>query len=166
MGDAIMAVFGAPRALAQAEAAAVRAAVRMACALVRVNTSRIALPPGGFAAGIGINRGECVVGNIGFQDRMDYTVIGDAVNTASRLEGITRQYRHPIIVSEYMYGAVREDFIFRKADTARVKGKDEPVGIYAVYAAYAGEEGKTAAALETGGLVIPRSLLIRRDLLD
>ncbi|MDR2499839.1 MAG: response regulator [Treponema sp.] len=164
MGDAIMAVFGAPKALAQAEAAAIRAAIRMTCALDRVNTSRIALPPGGFAAGIGINCGECVVGNIGFQDRMDYTVIGDAVNTASRLEGITRQYRHPVIVSEYLYSAARDHFIFRKADTVRVKGKDEPVGIYAVYAAYAGEAGEETGA--PGGLAVPPSLTIRRELLD
>ncbi|MDR2471519.1 MAG: response regulator, partial [Treponema sp.] len=82
IGDAIMAIFGAPKTLDNAAAAAVRAALRMAKALSRVDHSGITLPPGGFGAGIGINCGECVVGNIGFQDKLDYTVIGDTVNLA------------------------------------------------------------------------------------
>jgi len=148
IGDAIMAIFGAPKTLENAAASAVRAALRMAKKLPHVDTSGITLPEQGFATGIGVNFGECVVGNIGFQDKLDYTVIGDTVNLASRLEGVTKFYRQPIIVSEYIYSAVKDDFIFRKADSVRVIGKEHPVGLYAVYAAFTGEaEPETPAAL-------------------
>jgi adenylate cyclase len=161
MGDAIMAVFGVPKPLPNAPAGAISVAIQMVSALPQVDTSRIAVPEGGFAIGIGINYGECVVGNIGFQDKMDYTVIGDSVNLASRLEGTTKLYHHPIIVSEYMYDAAKDLFVFRKLDSVRVRGKNKPVEIYAVYAAYAGE------TMNTGGdLPIPPQLVINRKLLD
>jgi class 3 adenylate cyclase/DNA-binding response OmpR family regulator len=165
IGDAIMAVFGVPRPLSNAPASAVSAAIEMISALPEVDTSLITVPEGRFAVGIGINYGECVVGNIGFQDRMDYTVIGDTVNLASRLEGTTKLYRHPIIVSEYMYDAAKELFIFRKADSVRVIGKTKPVGLYAVYAAYAGED-PVFNPDKTGGRALPAPLVINRELLD
>ena len=156
IGDAIMAIFGTPKTLESAPASAVRAALRMARTLPHVDTSGIILPESGFATGIGVNFGECVVGNIGFQDKLDYTVIGDTVNLASRLEGVTKYYHHPIIVSEFVYTAVKDDFIFRKADSVRVIGKEHPVGLYAVYDAFNGE-----ADAET-----PASLIIDREALD
>ncbi|MDR1180211.1 MAG: response regulator, partial [Spirochaetales bacterium] len=127
IGDAIMAIFGASRTADNAPLGAIRAAVKMLTALKSVDTSQVQLPDGGLRIGIGINCGECVVGNIGFRDKMDYTVIGDTVNLASRLEGLTKQYHHPLIVSEYMYHAAREHFVFRNIDKVRVKGKDAPV---------------------------------------
>jgi class 3 adenylate cyclase/DNA-binding response OmpR family regulator len=177
IGDAIMAIFGVPRPLPNAPASAIFAAIKMVSVLSQVDTSRITVPGGGFAIGIGINYGECVVGNIGFQDRMDYTVIGDAVNLASRLEGTTKQYRHPIIVSESMYDAAKEFFIFRKADSVRVMGKNRPVELYAVYAAFTGEEDAFTAGLadtifagaapeDDGIFSLPPSLTINRNLLD
>ncbi|MDR3160915.1 MAG: response regulator [Spirochaetaceae bacterium] len=162
IGDAIMAVFGVPKPLPNAAAAAISAAIRMMRVLPRVNTRRIRLPPEELAMGIGINYGECVVGNIGFQDKMDYTVIGDTVNLASRLEGTTKQYRHPIIVSEYVYHAAKDLFLFRKADSVRVIGKTKPVALYAVYP-------MREPPPEAGGdpaLPLPPSLVIRRELLD
>ena len=156
IGDAIMAIFGAPKTLESAPASAVRAALRMAKTLPRVDTSAITLPDFGFGTGIGVNFGECVVGNIGFQDKLDYTVIGDTVNLASRLEGVTKYYHQPIIVSEYIHNAVKDEFIFRKADSVRVIGKDQPVGLYSVYDAWSGE-----ADPET-----PASLVIDREALD
>jgi class 3 adenylate cyclase len=140
IGDAIMAIFGAPKTLENSADSGVRAAIRMVKSLVNVDTSSITLPEGGFGAGIGLNCGECVVGNIGFQNKMDYTVIGDTVNLASRLESITKYYHQTIIVSEYIYSAAKDHFIFRKADSVRVKGKDQPVGLYTVYDAFRGEE--------------------------
>jgi class 3 adenylate cyclase len=167
IGDAIMAIFGVPKPLPNAPASAISAAIRMICLLPQVDTSRITLPEGKFAIGIGINYGECVVGNIGFQDKMDYTVIGDTVNIASRLEGTTKLYRHPIIVSEYMYEAAKEMFIFRKVDSVRVIGKDKIVELYAVYAAFAGEEAIfRPAGSDDSFLPLPPSLIISRELLD
>jgi class 3 adenylate cyclase/CheY-like chemotaxis protein len=156
IGDAIMAIFGAPKTLENAAANAVRAALRMAKALSSLDTSGITLPEAGFGTGIGINCGECVVGNIGFQDKLDYTVIGDTVNLAARLEGVTKYYQQPIIVSEYVYEAAKDHFIFRKADSVRVKGKDQPVALYSVYAAYRDE----------ADAALPASLVIDREALD
>ncbi|MDR2951628.1 MAG: adenylate/guanylate cyclase domain-containing response regulator [Treponema sp.] len=156
IGDAIMAIFGAPKTLENASASAVRAALRMSKALKRVDTSEITLPEIGFGTGIGITFGECVVGNIGFQSKLDYTVIGDTVNLASRLEGITKYYKRPIIVSEYLYANAKDDFIFRKVDSVKVKGKDLPVGLYAVYDAWRGEEGPD----------MPLNLIIDRECFD
>ncbi|MCL2180150.1 MAG: response regulator [Treponema sp.] len=156
IGDAIMAIFGAPRTLENASISAIRAAIRMIRSLTTVDTSEITLPDFGFGAGIGINTGECVVGNIGFQNKLDYTVIGDTVNLASRLEGVTKYYHQSLIVSEYTYSAAKDDFIFRKADSVRVKGKDQPVGLYTVYEYYSGEE--------TEGT--PKILVINREALD
>ncbi|MDR1955282.1 MAG: response regulator [Treponema sp.] len=157
MGDAIMALFGAPRTLSDAPGCAIRAAINMMRALSQVDTSHIRLPESGFAVGIGINYGECVVGNIGFQNKQDYTVIGDTVNLASRLEGVTKEYRHPIIVSETMYEASKGQSIFRKIDRVQVKGKDTFVDLYGVYAAYTDEPHAED---------IPQSLLLNRELLD
>ncbi|MDR2071850.1 MAG: response regulator [Spirochaetaceae bacterium] len=156
IGDAIMAIFGAPKTLENAGASAIRAALRMVQALPKVDTSGISLPESGFGAGVGINYGECVVGNIGFQDKLDYTVIGDTVNLASRLEGITKYYRQSIIVSQNIYQQAKDQFIFRMTDSVRVKGKNQPVGLYAVYAAYRGEHDE-----ET-----PPALILDREVLD
>ncbi|MDR2733610.1 MAG: response regulator [Spirochaetota bacterium] len=156
IGDAIMAIFGAPKTLENASSSAIRAAIKMVQAISSVDTAGITLPPGGFGAGIGINFGDCVVGNIGFQDKLDYTVIGDNVNLASRLEGITKYYHQSIIVSENAYGAAKNDFIFRKADSVRVKGKDQPVGLYTVYAAWRGEAADN----------MPEILVIEYEALD
>jgi adenylate cyclase len=156
IGDAIMALFGASRPVSSAPLSAIRAAVKMLEALKSVDTSLVHLPPGGLRVGIGINCGECVVGNIGFRDKMDYTVIGDTVNLASRLEGLTKQYHHPLIVSEYMYHAAREHFIFRKIDNVRVKGKEDPVEIYAIYTGFLEETPQSATP----------ELLVSREVLD
>ena len=156
IGDAIMAIFGAPKTLENAAENAIRAAIRMVKALPQVDTSGITLPPIGFGAGIGVNYGECVVGNIGFKNKQDYTVIGDTVNLASRLEGITKYYHQSIIVSEFAYAAAKDHFIFRKADSVRVKGKDHPVGLYTVYEAWQGEANEDT----------PASLTIDREALD
>jgi class 3 adenylate cyclase len=166
IGDAIMAIFGVPKPLPNAAVSAISAAIRMMRVLPQVDTGRINIHPEDFSIGIGINYGECVVGNIGFQDKVDYTVIGDTVNLASRLEGTTKLYHHPIMVSEYMHTMARDSFIFRKADSVRVIGKNQPVNIYAVYAAFAGEEGNVITADTSDDSALPPSLVIHRELLD
>jgi len=156
IGDAIMAIFGAPKTLENAASSAIRAAINMVKALELLDTSDIVLPDTGFGTGIGINYGECVVGNIGFQNKLDFTVIGDTVNLASRAEGVTKYYQLPIIVTEYVYATAKDDFIFRKADSVRVKGKDHPVGLYAVYEAFQDKADDK----------LPKSLVIDRETLD
>jgi len=163
IGDAIMAVFGAFGNIENSQINAIRAAVKMLESLDELNASGIANSQNKIEIGIGINCGGCILGNIGFQNKMDYTVIGDTVNLASRIESLTKLYKHPIIVSEYIYEAVKENFITRKIDNVRVKGKEQPVGIYAIYSGFLdASENKLRSGNIVDVPVIP-SLLINRE---
>ncbi len=131
IGDALMAVFGAPLPLNPPEShgwMAVQSALDMRRRLKEFNDSRPTEVP--FRFGIGISSGEVVSGNIGSEKRMDYTVIGDAVNLSSRLEQLTKEYGCDIILSEFTYNLCREGIWVRELDKVRVKGKNQPVGIY------------------------------------
>ena len=132
IGDAILAIFGAPTSYEDNAARAVRAAAAMINKLPEIIVEGINLPPGGFRIGIGIHEGSVIVGNIGSQDKFDYTVIGDNVNLASRLEGITKHYKRQIIISEVVALKVKDEFSLREVDTVRVKGKEEPTTLFSV----------------------------------
>jgi adenylate cyclase len=139
MGDALMAFFGAPGRQPDHAERACRAALAMVRELGHVNARFRAaglLPPEapGLGMGVGLNSGEVSVGNMGSEQVFDYTVLGDAVNLGSRLEGLTRRYGAGIVVSEPTRRAAGEGFFFRRLDRVRVKGKEEPVTIFELVA--------------------------------
>jgi len=129
MGDAIMAFWGAPLNDAEHARHALYAAFDMMDELKAMQADFAAKgwPP--VNVGIGLNTGEMNVGNMGSEFRVAYTVLGDAVNLGSRLEGLTKAYGVNIIVSETTKAEV-DEFVFRELDLVRVKGKNEPVAIY------------------------------------
>ena len=130
IGDALMAVFGAPLPLENHGWSAVEAALDMRERLVHFNRARQATSQPKINIGIGLSSGEVVSGNIGSHRKMEYTVIGDGVNLSSRLEGVTKQYGCDIVMSEHTYERCRELVWVRELDLTRVKGKTEPVKIY------------------------------------
>ncbi len=131
IGDAVMAVWGNVRSQGPAEDArmAARAALAMRRELKVLNQRWHAEGTAPFAIGIGINQGDVLGGNIGSQEKADPTVIGDAVNLASRLEGLTRTYAVDIILGPTATQFVREQFHVRSIARVQVKGKTEPVEI-------------------------------------
>jgi len=129
IGDAIMAFWGAPVAEQDHAAHAVAAAMAMQTALGPLNATFRARGWPALTIGIGINTGPMRVGDMGSKLRKAYTVLGDAVNLASRLEGLTKRYGTGIIVGEQTRKAV-SGIVFRELDRVRVKGKDEPVAIF------------------------------------
>jgi class 3 adenylate cyclase/HAMP domain-containing protein len=132
IGDAIMALFGAPVKHEDDALASVLAGLDMRDALDGFNERQRAAGSPEFHTGVGINYGEVTVGNIGTDKKMDYTVIGDAVNLASRLEGLTKQYHEAIIISETLHDQVKDKVPCRLLDLVTVKGKTEGVKIYSV----------------------------------
>ena len=138
MGDAIMAFWNAPLDDAQHQLNACEAAVDMLERIDELNKERqIEAQNGGHAyiplnIGVGLNTGTCVVGNMGSDLRFDYSVLGDSVNLASRLEGQSKQYGFPIIVGSTTALAVKEKFAILELDFIMVKGKKEPEVIYAI----------------------------------
>jgi len=154
IGDAILAIFGAPVSYDNNAERAVEAAVGMINKLSEIDASSLVLPQGGFQIGIGIHEGTVIVGNIGSQDKFDYTVIGDNVNLASRLEGITKHYKKPIIVSEVVAKKVQGLQPLREVDTVKVKGKEEPTTLYSVETESQGLFSEEAMQYYKKGLVL------------
>ncbi len=129
MGDCIMAFWGAPLPDADHAKHAILAGIEMQATLKALQPQFKARGWPEIHIGVGINTGRVSVGNMGSEVRVAYTVMGDAVNLASRLEGITKQYGVGIIVGENTRNTVT-DFLYRELDHVRVKGKDKPVAIY------------------------------------
>ena len=135
IGDAVMAFWGAPLNNPNQAEDSVLAALEMLASLREFNEQNPDQP--NINIGIGINSGEVTVGNMGSDRRFDYTVIGDSVNLASRLEGLNKMYGTNIIVSQSTREAIHQpaemgEIIFREMDKVRVKGRTEPVTIYEV----------------------------------
>jgi adenylate cyclase len=129
-GDAIMAFWGAPLPQEDQALRACRAALRQQAALGELNRhfADQGLPP--LAMRIGLHSGDAVVGNLGSQKRFDYTVIGDTVNLASRLEGLNKFYRTGILASETTRQECADNVLFREVDRVAVKGRETPVTVY------------------------------------
>lgn len=130
IGDAIMALFNAPLDLADHPTRACSCAVGMLQALSELNETLLRDQLPAIAIGIGIHTGQAVVGNMGADNRFDYTAIGDSVNLASRLESLTKRYGVPVIVSGDTRQRAEGTFHFRELDLVRVKGKQQPVAIF------------------------------------
>ncbi len=132
IGDAMMAGFGVPVPHADDADRALRAAIAMIGELRRWNVQRASEGRAAVDIGIGLNTDSVVSGNIGSKKRMDYTMIGDGVNLASRLESACKQYGAHILVSELTYRKLRGTYRAREIDLLLVKGKTQPVAIYEV----------------------------------
>lgn len=141
MGDCVMAFWGAPIDTPDHAALAVQAALDMAAAVHDINRQHRASGRPEISAGIGLNSGLMSVGDMGSTARRSYTVVGDAVNLASRLEGLSGHYGVEIVAS----GATRDaapGFVWQELDSVRVKGKAQAVAIYTPLAAQAGAEAQ------------------------
>ena len=131
IGDAIMAVWGDTHSNGNAQDAhgAVTTAFQMRAALAKLNTVYWKDNPDRekLSIGIGVNHGEVIVGNIGAKQRMEFTVLGDGVNLAARLESATKQFHTDILIGEEVEKLTREHFIFRQVGAVAFKGKTKPV---------------------------------------
>jgi len=135
-GDAIIAFFGAPHELKHHATAALSSALQMKKVEAILNheflTTDPPLTPGPLLTRVGVNTGQMVVGNMGTVRKMDYTIMGSAVNLAARLEGVNKQYNTWILASHFTYHQAEKDVVARALDKVRVVGINEPVQLYQV----------------------------------
>ena len=135
MGDCIMAFWNAPLPCNDHAYKALNSAIQIELECEKLNKELeeqgLDLPK--VKIGTGINTGPCIVGNMGSESRFDYSVVGDAVNLGARLEVQTREYDTPILISSYTHEHILDDFDCKRLDEIKVKGKDEPVEIFAPY---------------------------------
>ncbi|MDR0452799.1 MAG: CHASE2 domain-containing protein, partial [Treponema sp.] len=147
-GDAIIAFFGAPVFQERHAALACRSALRMKRAETELNKVIVEerLSPSPLYTRIGINTGEMVVGNMGTSNKMNYTIMGNAVNLAARLEGVNKQYHTGgILISEYTKQEIGDEFVCRSLDRVRVVGINTPLRLYELL-----DEQADAGAAEAG----------------
>jgi adenylate cyclase len=130
IGDALMAFWGAPVAQEDHALRACRAAMRFLEELERLRPGWREDGVGEVRIGVGVNTGPMVVGNMGSDVRFDYTVMGDAVNLASRLEGANKLFGTQVLLSEQTHAQVRDEVCARKLGSVRVRGKQQPTQVY------------------------------------
>ncbi len=130
IGDALMAFYNAPVDVKDHAAAACRSSLEMLDALESLNKefAKEGLPK--IEIGIGLNTAEVVVGNMGSDKRFNYTVIGDGVNLASRVEGMNKGYGTHVLITEFTQAVVKDEFLTRPIEKVKVKGKEEEVLLY------------------------------------
>ena len=132
IGDAIMAFYGAPVPLPDASARAVRACLEMREAMVLFNEARERYDIPAIRIGMGLHKGQVLVGNIGSPRQMEYTVIGDAVNVGSRIEGLTRELSTDFLISEAVYQDVKNLITAQTFSPVDIKGKSEKIVVHGV----------------------------------
>lgn len=150
IGDAIMAFFGAPADDEQSCYHSVLSALDMQDELEQFNAWQTAHGRAPIHTGIGINYGMVTIGNIGSQQKMDYTVVGDMVNVASRLEGLTRYYDEPLLISESVHRRVGARVPCRVIDRVQVKGRTRGFAIYSAKRALSDAEAEAWKLHERG----------------
>ena len=141
IGDAIMAVWGAPKETPDDTLNAVLACIEMRRSLVELNDRRISRGQDPLTIGIGLHTGRAISGTIGSHERMEYTVIGDAVNMTSRIESSTKAFGTDFLISQAVMDRVQDRILVELAGKATVKGKAEPLNLYYVRG-YKDETGK------------------------
>lgn len=176
IGDAIVSFFGAPIDLPDHASRACLAAVRMKEAEAKLNEAMLAEgeTPMPIYTRIGVNTGAMVVGNMGTDNKMNYTIMGNDVNLAARLEGVNKQYGTWILVSESTWRATDGMFLGRKLDRVRVVGIDTPVQLYNLMAVRSEATGNLVALADRFNLAIdayreqrfPDALLLFSKCLD
>ena len=132
IGDAIMAFWNAPLPIEDHAYLSVKTAVEMLEALEKLKEKWEKENKTGIDIGIGINTADVTIGNIGSEKIKDYTIIGDGVNTASRLESATKEYNAKIIISETTYEKVKDKVIANYRGESKLKGKDKLIKVYEV----------------------------------
>jgi adenylate cyclase len=130
IGDAIVAVFGAPLHDPNHAENAISAALRCRDRLHKLNREPVEWQRFSLRQRIGLNSGDALVGNIGSRQRFNYTVMGDTVNVAARLEGANKYFGTTIMAAKSTHDRAPTSFLWRELDTIRVQGRDEPVGVY------------------------------------
>jgi adenylate cyclase len=153
MGDCVMAFWGAPIDTPNHAQLAVKAALEMSAAVSKINEEHRARGLPVIGVGIGLNTGTMCVGNMGSAIRRSYTVIGDAVNLGSRLEGLSKTYGVEIVASEATRKQATE-FVWQELDRVRVKGKEQVVTIYMPLASVEGAPQHKSAELKTWALLL------------
>ncbi|MES2528929.1 MAG: adenylate/guanylate cyclase domain-containing protein [Bdellovibrionota bacterium] len=136
VGDAIMAIWGAPHSSPDDAKNAVLACLEMRRELERLNTERIEAGEQPLLIGMGLHAGPVVAGTVGSNDRLEYTVIGDTVNTASRIESATKTFGTDLLVSEEVVKRLEEEFLVEVAGTTKVKGKEKSLALARVHGYY------------------------------
>lgn len=132
VGDAIMAVWGIPEGSPDDVRNAVKACIAMREDLQKLNEERAQRGKAPLKMGMGLNRGEVIAGNIGSTEKMEYTVIGDPVNVASRIESMTKSFQTDILISANVKESVESEFEFEACADAQVKGKTEALKLFKV----------------------------------